>query len=140
MRGPAAALLLVNGCAAAPAPEPWRDAPGPGWVMLEPVRAGRAVFIEPEAVRREGKMRGATAVLNNLESTRTRTGQPVRSLRYSLEIDCTARTYAPVRVAQFEAHGARGEPLASASLEDIEPRPVVAGSVSEQILEALCAL
>jgi hypothetical protein len=43
-----------------------------------------------------------------------------------------------VQVAQFEAHAARGEPLLAASLEDLEPRPIVAGSVTEQILEALC--
>ena len=139
MRGAAAALLLVTGCAAAPPPEPWREAPGPTWVMLEPVRAGRAVFIEPGAIKRDGAMRGATVVLNNLERTLTRTGPPVRSLRSSLEVDCAARLYAPVSTAQFEAHGGRGEPLTTAALDDLPARPVVAGSVAEQILEALCA-
>ncbi|MCU0985857.1 MAG: hypothetical protein MUC89_13090 [Acetobacteraceae bacterium] len=142
-RAALAALLLLSACAArgpaAAAPEPWREAPGPGWVMIEPVRAGRAVFIEPAAVKRDGTMRGATVVLNNLEGTRTRTGQAVRSLRYSLEVDCARRLYAPVSTAQFEALAARGEPLATASLEDLAARPVVAGSVAEQILDALCA-
>jgi hypothetical protein len=120
------------------APELWREAPGPGWIMLEPVRAGRAVFLAPAEVRREGDMRGATVVMNNLTPTRTRTGQSVRSLRYSLEVDCAARTYAPVNAAQFEAHAARGEPLSAAPLDDLPARPVVAGSVTEQVFEALC--
>jgi len=133
-------LFFVCACAASPAaPEPWREAPGSGWVMLEPVRAGRAVFIEPAAIKREGEIRGATVVLNNLERTLTRTGQPVRSLRYSLEVDCAARLYAPVSTAQFEAHAAQGEPIVTAMLDDLPPRPVVPGSVAEQILEALCA-
>jgi hypothetical protein len=142
VRAALAALLLVTGCAAgppAPAAEPWREPPGPAWVMLEPVRAGRAVFIEPASVRREGDMRGATVVMNNLERTSTRTGQPVRSLRYSLEVDCAARLYAPVSTAQFEAHAAQGEPIVTAMLDDLPARPVVPGSVAEQILEALCA-
>jgi hypothetical protein len=139
MRAALAAPLLVAACAAAPAPEPWREAPGPGWLMLEPVRAGRAVFLDPASLRSEGQMRGATVVLNNLERTLTRTGQPVRSLRYTLEVDCAARTYAPVRGAAFEAPAARGEPLSAAPLDDLPPRPVVAGSVTEQILDALCS-
>jgi hypothetical protein len=143
MRAAAAALpLMLAACAAdraAPrAVEPWREAPGPGWVMLEPVQAGRAVFVEPGAIKRDGDMRGATVVLNNLAPTRTRTGQPVRSLRYSLEVDCAQRLYAPVSAAAFEAPAARGEPITAAPLDDLPPRPVVAGSVTEQILEALC--
>jgi hypothetical protein len=106
--------------------------------MLEPVRAGRAVFLDPASIRRDGAMRGATVVLNNLQPTRTRTGQPIRSLRYTLEVDCVLRLYAPVSGAEFEAHAARGEPISSAPLDDLPPRPVVAGSVTEQILDALC--
>ncbi len=141
MRAVPAALLLVPACSAhtPPPAAPWREAPGPAWVMLEPVRSGRAVFLDTASVRREGGMRGGTVVLNNLEPTRTRTGQAVRSLRYTLEVDCAQRLYAPVIAAQFEAHAGRGEPLVVLPLDDLPPRPVIAGSVTEQILAALCA-
>lgn len=137
------ALLVLSACAgrdAGTAPhEPWREAPGPGWVMLEPVRTGRAVFIEPAALRREGEMRAATVVMNFTFRNLTRTGQPIRSQLFSLEIDCAARTYAPVRTIQFDGFAGRGQHLAEARLDDLPSRAAVAGSVAEQLIETLCA-
>lgn len=133
-------FVLASGCAAAgPAPELWREAPGPGWVMLEPVRAGRAVFLEPGEVRRQGEMRGATVVLNTLEPVRDRTGRRIRSQVFRLEADCETRLYRPLDTAQFDGFAGRGEQLAAASLDDLAPRPAVAGSVAEQIVATLCA-
>jgi len=157
MRLPHALLagLLAGACATMPVPPsadpaergappvgeaPWLAAPGPGWTILVREQANTVVMVNDASIARSDGTTRAVILINFINPMQAIAGRAIRSELAELEVACAARAYRRTARRLFDSHGATGASLlAVPEGAEVPMRPVIPGSIAEDLHAALCA-
>lgn len=147
--------LLLGACAATPvAPSadeaasdapptgqvPWLAAPGPGWTILVREQANTVVMVNDGSIARSGDTTRALILINFIHPVQGVAGRAILSELAELEVACAARAYRRPMRRLFDRHGATGASLdAVPEGSEAPPRPIIPGSIGEDLHAALCA-